>query len=85
MGVGYEMCKAYGVPGTNLACLCQESLPVCFTSKRKTLKQLQVCDQEAYRACAIACGSSVVAVKCDGRHIDSCIAFKSSHRRGTPV
>lgn len=85
IGVGYEMCKDYGVAGSNLACVCQENLPVCFSSDWKDPEQVQVCDRETYQACTTVCGSSVIAVKCDGRHIDSCIAFRRSRRRGTPV
>lgn len=76
-----SMCKTYGKDGSHIACVCQESMPVCVMANLENQEQAIVCDDKTFAACTKSCGSSIMALKCEGTESTKCISLDASARK----
>ncbi|KAG2226426.1 hypothetical protein INT45_000594 [Circinella minor] len=78
-----SMCTTHGKPDSNLACVCQESIPICVTTDMSSDKpKTSICNDILYEACINGCISSVVAIRCEGAESSRCLTMEGEIKKG---
>lgn len=81
-GAAVGLCGVHGHKVDNMACVCQQSTPVCLTTDVNNKSKPQACDEQAHAACAQSCSAaSLVAIRCDGPHVSKCVGLNPDYAR----